>query len=307
MTQHRILHKLSEWLKMESQREALTGYLFILPTYVGFLVFVLGPMLYTIYLSFTYYDLFSPPEYVGLENFIRMLEDPRLAIVLKNTFRFSVFAVIGNVGLGLALAVMLNRKLPRALKYLFRSAYFFPSLVGLVFVSLIWQFLYQRDIGIINYYLGRIGIDAIPWLSSLKWSLPSVIILDVWKNAGFAMLLFLAGLQNISGDYYDAAAVDGANRWQSFRNITLPLLSPTLFFVLTMYMIGALKVFDSIVVLTDGGPVDSSRSVVMYIYEQGFQSYDMGYASAISLILLTIIGILTLIQFGLARLWVHYE
>ncbi len=307
MMRHRTLPKPSRWLGNEKQREELTGYLFILPTYIGFLVFVLGPMLYTVYLSFTYYDIFSPPEYVGLENFARLFDDPRLVTVLKNTFHFSVFAVLGNVGLGLILALMLNRKMPRLLKYVFRSAYFFPSLIGLVFVSLIWQFLYQRDVGIINYYLGLIGIDPIPWLSSMEWSLRSVIVLDVWKNVGFAMLLILAGLQNISGDYYDAAAVDGANRWEAFRHVTLPLLSPTLFFVVTMYMIGALKVFDSIVVLTNGGPVDSSRSVVMYIYEQGFQSYDMGYASAISLLLLLIIGVLTLAQFGLSRIWVHYD
>ena len=295
------------WLSTESRREALTGYLFILPTLIGFFVFVLGPMIATFVLSFTDYDLFSAPRFNGLENFTRLFEDSRLLLVYRNTFIFAIAAVTGNVGLGLALAVLLNRRLPGILRTIIRSAYFFPSLVGLVFVAMIWQFLYQRDFGIINYYLGFLGIEPIRWLSSREWVIPSIVILDVWKNVGFAMLICLAGLQNIPSDYYDAASVDGANGWQAFRKITIPLLSPTLFFLITLYSIGALKVFDSIAVLTNGGPGDASRSVVMYIYELGFKSFDMGYGSAVSLTLLIIIAVMTIVQFRLARFWVHYE
>ncbi len=295
------------WLSSESQREALTAYAFILPTLVGFLVFVLGPMMSTFVLSFTDYDLFSAPTYNGLENFARLFKDKRLLTVYRNTVIFMIFAVSGNVGFGLLLAVFLNQKLPKFLRIFLRSAYFFPSLVGLVFVSVIWQFLYHRDLGIINYYLGLAGIEPIRWLSSRQWVIPSIIILDVWKNVGFAMLICLAGLQNIPSDYYDAASVDGANAWQRFLRITLPLLSPTLFFVITMYSIGALKVFDSIVVLTNGGPGDASRSVVMYIHELGFKSFDMGYGSAVSLTLMALIAVFTFFQFRLSRIWVHYE
>lgn len=295
------------WLSNESQREAFTAYIFILPTVVGFLVFVLGPMISTFILSFTDYDLFSAPTFNGLENFERLFSDKRLGTVYRNTIVFMVFAVSGNVGGGLLLAVFLNQRLPNFLRVVLRSAYFFPSLIGLVFVSVIWQFLYHRNLGIINYYLGLIGIDPIRWLSSKQWVIPSIIILDVWKNVGFAMLICLAGLQNISSDYYDAAAVDGASAWQRFVRITLPLLSPTLFFVITMYSIGALKVFDSIVVLTNGGPGDASRSVVMYIHELGFKSFDMGYGSAVSLTLLALIAVFTLFQFRLSRIWVHYD
>jgi multiple sugar transport system permease protein len=295
------------WFSTESQREALAAYLFILPSYIGFTVFVLGPILVMIALSFTHYDILTPPTFVGLKNFASLFADPRLGKVYLNTVIFTVGAVSGNVGLGVMLAVLLNRKLPAVLKYVFRSIYFFPSIIGIVYITIIWQFLYQRDTGVINYYLGLIGVDPVRWISSAQWALPSIVVMDVWKNVGFAMLVALAGLQSIPREYYEAASVDGANGWTSFRHITLPLLSPTIFFLVTMYMIGAFKVFDSIFVLTQGGPGDSSRSIVLYIYEKAFKSYDMGYASAISLSLLTIISIFTIVQFGLARRWVHYE
>lgn len=295
------------WLPKESQREALAGYLFILPTLLGYTVFVIGPILGAIWISLTSYDLLSSPRFVGLDNYVRLFSDPRLRTVYVNTIFFTVFAVSLNVGVGLVLAVLVNRKMPATLRYLLRTAYFFPVLVGLVYCSIIWQFLYQKDTGIINYYLGLFGVAPIPWLSGRQWIMPSIILMDVWKNTGFSMLVFLAGLQNISQSYYEAAAIDGANRWQQFRHITLPLITPTLFFNLIIYMIGALQVFDSIQVLTGGGPGDASRSLVMYIYENAFQLFQMGYASAISITLFIIIMILTLIQFKVGQSWVHYE
>jgi multiple sugar transport system permease protein len=295
------------WLWKQRHRQMFTGYIFIFPVCVGFIIFYLGPMLAVIGLSFMKYGVFEPPQFCGFENFIKMASDSRLLIAFKNTFVFAFFAVIGNVGLGLIFAVAINRKLPKPVLYFLRSAYFAPALVGLVYVAIIWQFLYHRDIGIINYYLEFFRIGPINWLTSKSWALTSVIILDVWKNVGMAMLIFLAGLQGISRDYYEAASLEGANQFYMFRKITLPLLSPTLFFVITMYLIGALRVFDSIVVLTQGGPGDASRSVVMYIYEKGFKSFVFGYASAISLVLLLIIGLVTLLQFYMSRKWVYYE
>jgi multiple sugar transport system permease protein len=236
-----------------------------------------------------------------------MLGDTRLRTVYANTFFFTIFAVIFNVGIGLALAVLLNRRMPNVLRNFFRSVYFFPLLVAHTYVAVIWQFLYQRDTGVINYYLSLLGIGPISWLASPNWVLPSVIIMDVWKNTGFAMLIFLAGLQNIPRDYYEAARIDGANTRQLFLKITLPLLSPTIFFVLVIFMIGAIQVFDTIIVLTGGGPGDASRSVVMYIYEQAFQKFDLGYASSIAMTLFAVILVLTLLQFWFGRRWVHYE
>ena len=238
------------WLRKERHREALAGYLFILPTFLGYTIFIVGPIFAAIGYSLTSYDILSPAEFIGFRNYLDLLTDPRLQKVYWNTIYFTVVAVTFNVGMGLLLAVLINRHMPSFLRYLFRTAYFFPVLVALAYSAIIWQYLYQKDTGIINYYLHFLNIVPIPWLSSPLWVMPSIIIMDVWKNTGFAMLVFLAGLQGISQDYYESAALDGANRWQSFRHITLPLITPTLFFNVIIYMIGALQVFDSIVVLT---------------------------------------------------------
>ncbi|MBX7134996.1 MAG: sugar ABC transporter permease [Fimbriimonadaceae bacterium] len=295
------------WLGPQNRKETIAGLLLVAPALIGFLVFVLGPMIATVVISFMKYDLLSPPRFIGLGNFQKLWNDGRLWKVFGNTTFFAVFAVAGNVGLGVVLAVLLNRKMPAPLKYAYRAAYFFPSLVGLIFVSVIWQFLFQRDIGVVNYYLGQVGIAPVGWLSNPNIALISVIILDVWKNVGFAMLIAMAGLQSISTDYYDAARVDGASGWRTFWQITVPLLSPTVLFLLTMNTIGAFKVFESIVVLTSGGPGDATRSLVMYIYEQGFKSLNMGYASAISLLLTAVVVIITSIQFVTSRRWAFYE
>lgn len=294
-------------LATERHREALAGYLFILPTFIGYAVFIIGPIFAAIGLSLTRYDMLSAPEFVGLSNYAELWSDRRLWAVYRNTIVFTVFAVLLNVGVGLVLAVLINRHMPPVLKYFFRTVYFFPVLVALAYSAVIWQFLYQKDTGVINYYLGFAGIAPIGWLNTRTWVMPAIILMDVWKNTGFFMLVFLAGLQNIPQSYYEAAKLDGAGRWQLFRFITLPMLSPTIFFNITVAMIGALQVFDSIRVLTDGGPGDASRSLIMYITEMAFQNFEMGYASAISITLFAVIVVLTLIQFRMGRYWVYYD
>jgi multiple sugar transport system permease protein len=289
----------------ERRREAVTGYLFILPSFLGFFIFVIGPLLAALAISFTTYDLLTDPEFTGLDNYVDMLTDRRLHTTYANTIVYVIAAVVLMNVLGLALAVMLNRRLPRALRYVLRSAYFFPSLVALVYVSIIFQALFQRDVGIINFYLGQLGIGPIDWLSSP--TVASVIIVDVWRNVGFGMLIFLAALQDVPRDIEEAAKVDGANAWQSFRNVVVPLISPAIFFNVTLTIIGAFQIFESIIVLTDGGPGDASRSVVMYLAERGFEQFRMGYASAIAVTLFLIIMSLTLVQFRLRRRWVFYE
>jgi multiple sugar transport system permease protein len=288
-------------------REALWGFLFILPTYLGFAVFILGPVVAVAGMSFTKFDVLGGSVFTGLANYSRMLSDDRLRTVYANTFLFTIFAVFFNVSIGLALAVLLNRRLPQLVRNFFRSIYFFPLLVAHTYVAVIWQFLYQRDTGVINYYLSLLGLGPVAWLASPNWVLPSVIMMDVWKNTGFAMIIFLAGLQNIPRDYYEAARIDGAGALQLFLRITFPLLTPTIFFVLIIFMIGAIQVFDTIIVLTGGGPGDASRSVVIYIYEQAFQNFDLGYASTIAMTLFVVILTLTLFQFWFSRRWVHYE
>jgi multiple sugar transport system permease protein len=291
----------------ERRREAATGYLLILPSFLGFFIFVLGPLLVALAISFTSYDLLSAPELVGIDNYVRMLSDERLHQTWTNTVVYVIAAVVFMNVIGLGLAMALNRHLPRTLRYIVRSAYFFPSLVALVYVSIIFQALFQRDVGVINFYLGIVGIGPFDWLSSSTGAVASVIIVDVWRNVGFAMLIYLAALQDVPRDLEEAAKVDGANAWQSFRRIVVPLISPAIFFNVTLTMIGAFQIFESIIVLTDGGPGDASRSVVMYLAERGFEQFRMGYASAIAVTLFLIIMSLTLIQFRLRRRWVFYE
>jgi len=288
-------------------REAFVGYLFILPTYIGFTIFILYPLIESVRISFQEFSLLRGSTYIGFDNYVQMFADGRLRIAYINTVIFTLFAVFFNAGIGLILAVMLNRRLPVLMRNLYRSIFFFPVLIAHTYIAVIWRFLYQQDTGVINYYLGLFGVDAIPWLSNAHWAMAAIIILDVWKNTGFAMLVFLAGLQSIPNEYYEAAQLDGANERQLFFRITIPLLSPTIFFILVIFMIGALQVFDTIIVLTQGGPGDATRSVVLYVYEIAFRTFNMGYAAAVSMTLFAIILVLTALQFWISRRWVHYE
>ena len=290
-----------------SRREALVGYLFILPTYIGFILFILYPLIESMRISFLEFEILRDSKYIGLENYVHLLKDGRLRTVYINTIIFTVLAVSFNAGIGLLLAVMLNRRLPKLMRNLYRSIFFFPVLVAHTYIAVIWRFLYQLETGVINYYLSLLGIEGIPWLSNPHWAMAAIIIMDVWKNTGFAMLVFLAGLQSIPHEYYEAAQLDGANERQLFLRITIPMLSPTIFFILVIFMIGALQVFDTIIVLTAGGPGDATRSVVIYIYELAFKRFNMGYAAAVSMTLFAIILVLTACQFWISRRWVHYE
>jgi multiple sugar transport system permease protein len=307
MAQFSVKAAFANSMRTEARREALAAYLFILPTFLGFMVFIIGPIIAAVFLSFTSYDILTPPQFVAIQNYIKLLNDPRLRVVYFNTFFLTILAVTGNNLVGLVLAVLINQKMPAPLRYFFRTAYFFPVLIALTYCAVIWQFMYQKDTGLVNYYLGLVGIAPLHWLGSKDLVKPAIIILDVWKNTGFCMLVYLAGLQGIPTEFYEAAAIDGANRWHIFRRITLPLITPTLFFLVVINMIGALQMFDSVMVLTAGGPGDSSRTLVMFIYEQAFQNFRMGYASAVALTLFVVIMVLTLIQFRLSRSWVHYE
>jgi multiple sugar transport system permease protein len=287
--------------------EAITGYLFVSPSILGFLLFVLGPVVAALLISFTRYDIVNPPEFIGVDNYTRMLDDTRLIKSYGNTLLYVAAAVILINALGLMLAVLINRKMPKPLTYVLRSAYFFPSLVALVYVSVIWQALFQRDTGIVNYYVAATGGPRVDWLNSPGGSIWSVIIVDTWRNVGFAMLIFLAALQEVPKELIEAAEIDGAGALTRFWRITVPLISPAVFFTITITVIGAFQIYESIIVLTGGGPGDSSRSIVMYIAEQAFQQQRMGYASAIAMTLFLIILLVTALQFRFRRKWVHSE
>ena len=291
-----------------SKRETMTAYLFTVPSFLGFLFFVLIPVIWGLVISFQNYNAFTgETTFAGLENFKTILSDNRSVAALKNTLWYTIMCSIGNTGLGLVLAVLVDDILPKKISVFFRSIYFFPSLVGLTFVAIIWQAFFQTDAGVINYYLGTIGISKIGWLSDQSFSKIAVWILDMWKNAGMSMLLILAGLQNVDRGLLEAAEIDGANAFQRFRKVIIPVASPQIFFVLIMNVTGALRIYESIYVLTGGGPGDSSRSLVMLIAEKGFTSFNYGEASALSILLLILIAFVTVIQFVGSKRWVHYE
>lgn len=287
--------------------ETLAAYLFLLPTALGFLAFVAGPLLVAIGLSLYDYDILSPPRFAGLTNFEKALNDSRLLIVYRNTLTYVVAWALIDVVLALTLAVAINRPMHAVLRYVLRTGYFFPVLTSTASVALIWSFLYDTDLGVINYYVSQIGLPKVPWLTSSAWAIWSIVVLQVWKAVGFNFVLFVAGLQNIPRHLYEAAAIDGAGSWASFRYITFPMLSGTMFFAVVISLINGFQIFDAAFIMTQGGPGDASRTVVMYIYENGFRFFQMGYASTVALSLFLVILLLTIVQFRISRSWVFYQ
>jgi len=290
-----------------ARREAIAGYLFLLPNMLGFLIFTALAVVASAVISLTTWDLLSSPEFVGLDNYVTLLtNDPLFRTVVLNTLYFTAVSVPASTILALLLALVFNtglRMIP-----LFRTAYFLPVITATVVVALIWRWFYNPDFGILNYVLWKLGVDAPPnWLASRQWAMPAVIILSVWKQVGYNMVIFLAGLQAIPGTLYEAASIDGAGRWQRFRNITLPLLTPTTFFVLVISIIGSLQVFDAVLVLTDGGPANATRTIVYHIWERAFVFLEMGYAAAVAWLLFFMVFLVTLLQWKLQGRWVHYE
>lgn len=293
--------------KAMKRREMWTAYGFILPTFIGFVIFIVGPMLASFAISLFDWNMLTPPKFIGLANFQQIFNDVRIGSVYLTTFKLAFMIVPTNMILGLGLAVLLDRKMPGLVRNFFKVSFFFPFVVSAVAVSIIWTFMFHRDLGPINYYLGLFGIPRTPWLNSSQYSPIAVMIADVWRNVGFYVLVFLGGMQAISKDFYEAAEVDGASAWKQFRHITLPLLSPTILFLAVISVIGALQIFEQPQILTNGGPGDATRTIVMYLYEQGFRFFDMGYASAIAITLFVIILVFTALQFRLSRRWVFYQ
>jgi multiple sugar transport system permease protein len=295
------------WHNRLLRGEALAGYLFITPAVIGLFTFVIIPILSSLVLVFLKYDLLTPPEWAGLSNLTRLPSDKRLFVIYRNTFILTFAVTILNNILGFLLAIGVNRAMPALLRYGLRTAIFFPVLTTTASLAVVWRLLLTQDRGVVNYLLTQIGLSPIPWLSSSTWALASAILFDVWKACGYLMVIYLAGLQGIPQSYYEAAKIDGANRLQLTRYVTLPLISPTAFFAIVISLIGAFQIFDNVYVLTEGGPGDASRVIAIYIYEQAFRGFEMGYASAVSLTLFAILVVLTLFQFLGARKWVHYE
>jgi len=285
-------------------REGRAAWILATPFCLLFLAFTVWPVIQSLYMSLTdtrQRDLRSPfaVNFVGLDNYTRVLTDDRFLKAARNTAYFVVVGVPLTIVVGLAAALALNRGITR-LRGVFRLGFYTPVITSIVAVAVVWRFILQPESGLLNTALGWVGIDGPNWLGSTRWSMPSLIMLATWRNFGTAMIILLAGLQGVPASLHEAAAVDGANAWRRFRHITLPLLRPTLLFVLVTTSIGYLQFFEEPFVMTKGGPLDSTLSVSMYTYQQfGFGNY--GVAAAMSYLIFVVIAIVTAVQFRLLR------
>ncbi len=294
------------WITVPSSRKEFgTALLFLLPSVVVFVVFVYYSIGFNIYLSFTSWNFLSSAKtLIGFDNYIRLLTTEKFWTALATTFYFAFGWVSLSLVFGLGFAFLLNMKIP--LRGLFRTIIFSPYVTTTAAVALLWMWIFQPQFGLVNLLLGAIGIDGPNWLSDTKWAMPAIIIMEVWRNTGYVMVIFLAGLQNIPGELYEAAKIDGAGMFRKFRSITLPLLSPTTFFITVTSLFTAFKVFDQVQVMTRGGPAGATTVLNYYIYEQAFVNFRAGFASAISTVMFVILLFLTLVQIIVSKKWVHY-
>ncbi len=286
--------------------EALAGYLFLTPNIIGFLSFTAVPVLVSLILSFYDWEMLIPPIFVGLENFKNLfLNDPLFYQVIKNTLYYVGVYVPFNIVAAMILALWLCSITKGVAIY--RTLFFLPVLAPTVAAAFIWKYMFEPNIGFVNTFLGWFGIAGPNWLGDTKYAMLAIIIMSVWKMVGYNMVIFIAGIHSIPASLYEAAKIDGANSWNRFVYITLPMLSPALFFAVVMTIITSFQVFDQAYIMTAGGPANATNTIVMYIYESGFQFFKMGYASSIAWVLFGVIFTVTMIQMKVQKKWVNYD
>lgn len=272
-------------------QQKYAGYVFIAPSLIFLFVFVVLPIFAALYLSFTQYNLLKPPKLIGLDNYQALLTDDRFVHSIVNTLVFALGTIPTGTALALLFALFVNQKI-RGITF-FRTAFYMPVVTSFVAVSLIWLLLYDPSVGVLNYLLQLVGLPRSEWLQSPQTSLLSIIIFTVWKNIGYNMVIYLAGLQGIPDHLYEAAEIDGAGDWEKFWSVTVPLLQPTTFFVVVVWFIGALQMFVQVLILTQGGPLDTTITVVYLVYSNAFEYLKLGYAAAMSFVLFIFIGLIT--------------
>ena len=297
------------WRRMRSmtihRRQAMAGYLFALPALVGLLIFTIGPILTTLVYSFTRYEIITPATWEGVDNYRRLFTTDRyFLIALWNTLYFTLLSVPVSISMSLGLALLLNR--PMRGRALYRALFYLPTVVPLVAGSLLWAWLFNGEYGLINIVLGYVGLPQLPWLTSEHLSKPALVIMGLW-NAGGGMIIFLAALQGVPKALQEAARLDGAGRWASFRHVTLPMISPAMFFMTVMGLIASLQVFAQAYLMTSGGPVNSTLFYVLHLYREAFEKLNMGSASAMAWVLFIVILTITGVQFVVGKRWVYYE
>ena len=294
----KISHLKNGGVLSKKQKRNLVAYSFILPNFIGFTVFTLGPIIFAFILAFMKWDGNNPMQFVGIENFLKLTTDVRFIDAFKNTIIYSVFTVPLTLFIALGLAILLNQQVKG--RNIFRTAIFFPYVASLVAVAAVWNMLFSPANGPVNMILASIGVavkDLPKWAADKDFAMMTVILFSVWKSMGYYMVIYLAGLQGISADLYEAASLDGANGRQKFRFITWPMLQPTTFFIVIILTINCFKVYDQVYMITQGGPGTSTLVLVYYIYETAFRTWDLGYASAIAIVLFILVLGITLIQF----------
>jgi multiple sugar transport system permease protein len=291
-------------LRAPAERNS-AAYWFLAPALLLIFVFFFLPVVAALGLSFTDFDIYAVGDpantrWVGLRNYTQLLGTPLFWQALRNTFYFAMVGGPLSIGVSLAAALLLNQKMVR-FKGFFRTIYFAPFVTTLVAVAIVWRYMFHTRYGLLNYGLGAFGIGPIDWLGDPRWAMPAIILMTVWKSFGYNMLIFIAGLQAIPEELYEAARIDGASAWQRFRHVTLPGLAPTLVFVTVITMIGFFQLFVEPYVMTMGGPLRSTTSVVLLMYEEGFRWWRMGYSAAVAFILFVVILAATLVQLALQK------
>jgi len=302
------MRKRSFFSKLNEQKWSL---LFVAPAILLFVIFVLGPLVASFYWSFTDYNAIHAPKWVGLDNYRNIFfHDSRFWKSIRNTIFYTVGVIPTGVALSLMLAIAVDQQI--RFKNFFRIIYFIPSVTSIIALSVIWKWMFAGEkYGLINYFLMQIGLKPVDWLMSPVWTLPAIMIMSIWAGIGYNMILFLAGLQTIPTTVYEAADIDGANMWEKFWRITLPLLKPTMVFVVIMGLITSFQVFESIYIMTEaefgiGGVLDSALTVVAYLYDMGFRKFQMGYASALGYIVFAVVFTITIINIKFVKTRVEY-
>ncbi|MBV7335146.1 sugar ABC transporter permease [Chloroflexi bacterium TSY] len=286
-----------------SRREALAALAFLTPNVLAFLLLTLGPAIFSIVMGFTNWTGISRPRWIGLDNYIKLVQDDIFLISLRNTLVYTLEFTPIVMAIALGMALLFNRK--AAGTSLVRLLCFLPIVTDFVSVAFVWSWIYHFRFGILNYFLGLIGIPAQAWLGDAKWAMLAIVMLSIWRWMGYYAVIILAGLQGVPRELFEAATIDGANRWQLFIRITVPLISATLFFVLVTAIMSSLAVFEQMYILTEGGPQDSTISIAMFLYQQGFQFFKMGYASAVAWILFFLTFVVTAINWVFRKRWVY--
>ncbi|MFW5986092.1 MAG: carbohydrate ABC transporter permease [Halanaerobiales bacterium] len=286
--------------------EKMMAFIFCLPALIPLTVFWIGPMVFAFYLSLTDWDFMMPTyNIVGLQNYYSLFQNPEFYRTLKNTLYFTAGSVLPAVFGGLLLAILLNRKLPG--RNLYRTLIFSPWIPPLVAMAIVWSWMFNPSRGLINYIFTLVNLPTLPWATSSQWAMPVVIIVSVWRTLGYSMVFYLVALEKIPDDIYDAAEIDGVNFWSKLRHITLPLVSPTTLFLTIVLTIEALRAFDQIDIITQGGPAGATRTLLYQYYQTAFQQFNAGQAASIGIIILLIAAIFAIIQFWLSKRFVHYQ